>query len=958
MTKKIFCIVLCAVLLLSFVPLCASAINLPDEMSLIYNKTTALAPGVVQNKAIAENSAGSRLKVFTAEIDTKEKSLGIAVNYKDNQCNTYGMQVLSKQVAAAERNHSEPYTVVASINASFYDMTNGRPEATFIMDGKVKISGTGGYPFFAVLKDGTPVIGKSSEFETYKSRIYQALTGRYMLVYNGVIQYTTPEHDTYPSTVIGITAEKKVIFMVTDGRQDPVSYGLSKYEMAHMMYSMGCKYAFMFDGGGSATFGSKEPTEESFSIKNSPSDGGERAISTSLLVYSTAVATGEFDHALLDCDKAFLSPGSSIDIDPVGLDSTEHRTAMPQSGLSWRLSDNSKGTINSDGVFTAARNSSGNVTVYLDHNGSNVGSVDLRIVIPEEVKFSKKKMSVLFEERFLLPILATYNGLPVAFNEEDFYAVNQFGYDGSVPEDEIDDYGYFDGLYYVAPPEDKGLKSEVLYMVSAYTESEDDICTLTLDLHNADDAYFDFENATYKDDKMAYYRTVSNTETSDDYNYSIINENQSVIAQYRCGIAMDEMALPDDVAVLWDAFSGVLGDSIWEAFLKVAKKIDPRSCVKVTLALDNKLRLIDKNNITIENDLFLINPNDISYDIDTNTAELIFRWNVEEINRLAKTEEGISSATVSPTVVVNGIKGVLDKDCDDVDGKISISNNMIISYDLIMLSDTAYGTARNNDDLCQFAYENGDERGIHFSADYEDIIENYNIFRPQEAPDGWNGNTYIVDGEPVTGINYLPSKEDENVSLYYNFDESGECLGVYTGIIKQGGKIQYAQNGELAFAGVVCDGGDYYYIDQSLEAAAGENIYISAAKTNGLIDDGYYSTLGDARLIVTENYEGLIAFEEYAETSGDVFGGALVTTGHVAGYYSDGTLTYKTVVKYGDTDCDGLCDARDAVIAACIANGLLDQIPAAQTAAADFNRDGTTDEDDYNIMCSYGLMMV
>ena len=108
---------------------------------------------------------------------------------------------------------------------------------------------------------------------------------------------------------------------------------------------------------------------------------------------------------------------------------------------------------------------------------------------------------------------------------------------------------------------------------------------------------------------------------------------------------------------------------------------------------------------------------------------------------------------------------------------------------------------------------------------------------------------------------------------------------------------------------------------------------------------------------MTRTDGGLIDYGEYIASPGsDVFAGSeLVTTGHMAGYYENGTLTCRTVVKYGDTDYDGLCDARDAIIALCIANGMLAQAPAAQEAAADFDRDGTADENDYHLICACGL---
>ena len=55
-----------------------------------------------------------------------------------------------------------------------------------------------------------------------------------------------------PRTAIGITEDNHYIFVVSDGRTSE-SKGLSLYELATFMKSIGCKTAYNLDGGGSST---------------------------------------------------------------------------------------------------------------------------------------------------------------------------------------------------------------------------------------------------------------------------------------------------------------------------------------------------------------------------------------------------------------------------------------------------------------------------------------------------------------------------------------------------------------------------------------------------------------------------------------------------------------------------------------------------------------------------------
>ena len=55
-----------------------------------------------------------------------------------------------------------------------------------------------------------------------------------------------------PRTAIGIVGGLHYLFVVSDGRTDE-SAGLSLYELAELMQSLGAETAYNLDGGGSST---------------------------------------------------------------------------------------------------------------------------------------------------------------------------------------------------------------------------------------------------------------------------------------------------------------------------------------------------------------------------------------------------------------------------------------------------------------------------------------------------------------------------------------------------------------------------------------------------------------------------------------------------------------------------------------------------------------------------------
>ena len=193
---------------------------------------------------------------------------------------------------------------MVGVNADFYNMTNGAPSGALVMEGVEYHSGSGAN-FFAILKDGTPIIGVPSDYAKYKDNIAEAVGGSIMLVRDGkiVVGSSGNYYDSRASrTCVGITADNRVVLMVMDGRQEPVSAGGSAIEIAQVMLDAGCVVAINLDGGGSTTFVAKEEGEDELSVVNRPSDGYARSVSSSLMVVSTAKPSNEFDHAIVSAD--------------------------------------------------------------------------------------------------------------------------------------------------------------------------------------------------------------------------------------------------------------------------------------------------------------------------------------------------------------------------------------------------------------------------------------------------------------------------------------------------------------------------------------------------------------------------------------------------------------------------------------------------------------------------------
>lgn len=141
--------------------------------SVFSSDTTTVAPGVTQTINYALTTDSKQIVYYIAVADISRSDVNVYANYHANDPSQgWAMSRVTDQMAAAQSRHSDPddaatyiehYNVVVGVNADFYNMTTGVPSSALVMEGK-EYHGAGSSNFFAILKDGTAVIGKPGDY--------------------------------------------------------------------------------------------------------------------------------------------------------------------------------------------------------------------------------------------------------------------------------------------------------------------------------------------------------------------------------------------------------------------------------------------------------------------------------------------------------------------------------------------------------------------------------------------------------------------------------------------------------------------------------------------------------------------------------------------------------------------------------------------------------------------------
>ena len=450
----------------------------PYSLSVASSTRANLAPGVTETTVVSYDRNGDRVQYFVVNANiATNPTVQVKANYHDNDnTGVWGKATVVEQANAAKEKRG--YNVVASTNAAYYNVSTGQPTGAFVMEG-VNVNGNGmgdSYPFFAIMKDGTAMIGQKGTFSKHSEQVLEAVAGYRMLVWDGQVVSGLDSSSKYPRSTVGIKADGNVVLMLADGNNKPYSAGLTYAEQAQLMLELGCVAAVELDGGGSATYAAKPEGAEEIEVRNVCCDGTVRSVSNTLMVISTAVSDGKFHHANLSAEYAFYAPNSQIAIEAVAADAAGGAAVMPEN-VEWTLSDDSFGTI-ADGVF-ASTGKIGTVTANVVYEGAVVGSIDITIVNPSSVAFSAAEKTVPYGKTSDFTITAMYNGA------EMYVTADAFEFNITA--------GTMDGFIYTAPGEESGVKSAAV--TATYKYAEIPSITVSVTYGKGSEILFDFEDA-------------------------------------------------------------------------------------------------------------------------------------------------------------------------------------------------------------------------------------------------------------------------------------------------------------------------------------------------------------------------------------------------------------------------------------------------------------------------------
>ena len=219
-------------------------------------ETTAEAAVSTENTYQDENISVT-LTEYTVN-DTAVYVADVTLSSADYLKTALAQGLYGKNVTESTSDMAEDNNAILAINGDYY----GAQEKGYVLRNGVLYRSTAAknQEDLVIYADGSFQIINESEVtaeELLADGAVQILSFGPALVTDGEISVTTDEEvgqakSSNPRTAIGVIDDLHYIFVVSDGRTDE-SEGLSLYELASFMESLGAETAYNLDGGGSST---------------------------------------------------------------------------------------------------------------------------------------------------------------------------------------------------------------------------------------------------------------------------------------------------------------------------------------------------------------------------------------------------------------------------------------------------------------------------------------------------------------------------------------------------------------------------------------------------------------------------------------------------------------------------------------------------------------------------------
>ena len=256
------------------------------EVYRMYSDTSAvLAAGVEVTDVHFQAMSGwvVRAYIVRADLNTPGLQLSLCV---PNDVKTYyqARQTLTDMAGIYDAAGGR---VVAMVNGDFWDTGIMVPRGPIHHNGRIlnevfnfsERVPQQALSYIGIRNDGTMTIDFKDSYYDVQSSLKEASGAGVVLVKDGNVPKIADSWTARdPRTAIGHTADNIVYMLVADSRQEFLSYGLTYAEMSSIFQALGCVEAANLDGGGSTQMLVRHPIARTWHIKNSPSDGAERAV--------------------------------------------------------------------------------------------------------------------------------------------------------------------------------------------------------------------------------------------------------------------------------------------------------------------------------------------------------------------------------------------------------------------------------------------------------------------------------------------------------------------------------------------------------------------------------------------------------------------------------------------------------------------------------------------------------
>ena len=263
--------------------------GIKESIEAKINEKLEPASSTVEGGTVIRSYSDSNVSITVKEYREYDSAIYVAditvsdVSYLKTALasNTYGRNITDTTSDIASENNA-----ILAINGDYY---GARQSGYVIRNGSLYRNSSGNRDALAIMKNGEFKFvseGETSAETLLQNGALQVFSFGPVLLEDGSISVTENEEvgmamASNPRTAIGYLGKNHYVFLVSDGRTSE-SAGLSLYELASFMKSLGVSDAYNLDGGGSSTMVFKGE------VINTPTTNGnsseERAVSDILYI--------------------------------------------------------------------------------------------------------------------------------------------------------------------------------------------------------------------------------------------------------------------------------------------------------------------------------------------------------------------------------------------------------------------------------------------------------------------------------------------------------------------------------------------------------------------------------------------------------------------------------------------------------------------------------------------------